>query len=111
MTTSRLLLFSCAVTLGLLAQPALAQAAPPPSEVPAAPPSKYHYTFLWGLWSNHDKTAPRPRVHLRAEFAKPVTSRQSQAPRTAAKPDSTYQTRSILGGAVQWIEKRPTPIR
>ncbi|HEX8659972.1 MAG TPA: hypothetical protein VF690_20685 [Hymenobacter sp.] len=111
MTTFRLLLFSCAAILGLLAQPALAQAAPPPSEAPAAPPSKYHYTFFWGLWSNYDKPALRTRAHFKADFAKPVTSRQFQALRTAAKPDSTYQTRRILGGAVQWTEKRPTPTR
>ena len=113
MTTFRLLLFAFAAALTLLVRSALAQnaSAPPPAaaKTPASA-STYQYTFLWGLWSNQDKSERGSRARFKADYMRPVAARQPTQ-WNLAKTDSTYQYRSILGGAVQWIEKRPNSTR
>lgn len=112
MTSLRLLFLAASAALALLGRPAAAQVTSPPAKVAAAPaaPSKYHYTLFWGLWTNYPKAAPgAPRAHYDVAAMGPVTLRHSR--HTDAKQDSTYQHRSMLGGAVQWTEKRPTPTR
>jgi|GEM_PF-6315943 len=112
MTTFRLLLLTGFGALTLLTRPASAQATTQVSRVPAtpAPTPKYYYSFFWGLWSNHPKSAPGTHTAHKAVQVRAVAHSQG-APRLAAKPDSTYQNRSILGGAVQWTEKQSTPTR
>ena len=112
MTTFRLLLLTGFAALTLLARPALAQATTQVARGPAAPAPapKYHYSFLWGLWSNHPKPVPGTHTPHKAVQVRAVARGQG-APRVATKPDSTYQNRSILGGAIQWTEKQSTPTR
>ncbi|MBD2769892.1 hypothetical protein IC235_18540 [Hymenobacter sp. BT664] len=111
MMTFRLLLLTGYGALALFARPALAQDTTRFSKAPgtAGCPPKYNYTFLWGLWSNQAKRGTGPQI------LKPSTNVNfaagSQQFRPAAKADSAYQTHRILGGAVQWTEKRSTLTR
>lgn len=110
MTTIRLLLFALATTLALPGRSALAQATPPPAAAPApAPP--YHYTFLWGLWSNQAKPFSGPRARFQTAYGQPAGRPQPGRQRLKAQLDSAYHSHRILGGAVQWTTQKPSSTR
>ena len=103
------------VAASLSSRPAAAQTTPPPapSVALASAPSAYHSLF-WGLFQSKDEhgrpvgaqqvRADRMRVQTQIRSQMQTVRSQMQA---GLQPDSTYQVRSILGGAVQWTEKIP----
>jgi hypothetical protein len=63
--------------------------------------SKFYYSFAWGLFKSKDYPKNKTAV-VKVEKPKKLTS-------SCAMPlDPTqYEKKSVLWGAIQWIEKKP----
>ncbi|WP_046245890.1 hypothetical protein [Hymenobacter terrenus] len=97
----RLFLFAGSFAATLAARPATAQPAPTPADTSAAP--KVYYSLFWGLFRSQDEHV-RP---IKAGLVRPAKVRRPH--QRLGQAHSGYETHSILGGAVQWTEKKMSP--